>query len=287
MAIKPIVVGTDGSEQALHAVEWAAIEATLHNVPLRIVSAVALPAFVSSASTSHLVTTALTQVAQKALSDAADRSNLVAPGLTVDVALVIGKPAPVLAAAAAGAAMLVTGCQGTGSFTALGSVSRHLAMHAPCPVVVERADTPWSTGQVVVGVRELDDSAAALAFAFQEAALRGAHLLAVHAWFWFLPGISRAESPWSVPDPHEVSAEALARLHRLLAPWREKYPEVEVGEDVVHAHPGRALAGASAKADLVVLGTRGGDRHESTGASVINALLNHAHCPVAIVPPSD
>ena len=43
MAAKPVVVGTDGSEESLRAVDWAAREAVLRGLPLRIVSAAALP----------------------------------------------------------------------------------------------------------------------------------------------------------------------------------------------------------------------------------------------------
>ena len=43
MASKPIVAGTDGSEESLRAVDWAAREAVLRGAPLRIVSAAALP----------------------------------------------------------------------------------------------------------------------------------------------------------------------------------------------------------------------------------------------------
>ena len=39
MATKPVVVGADGSEESLRAVEWAALEARRHSSPLRIVSA--------------------------------------------------------------------------------------------------------------------------------------------------------------------------------------------------------------------------------------------------------
>ncbi len=39
MATKPVVVGVDGSEESLRAVEWAALEAKRHSSPLRIVSA--------------------------------------------------------------------------------------------------------------------------------------------------------------------------------------------------------------------------------------------------------
>lgn len=284
MGIKPIVVGTDGSAQSLHAVEWAAIEAVLHKAPLRIVSAVTLPAHAGSASISGSVSTTPTETAEKTLDTAADRADLVVPGLTVDTALATGKAAQVLAEAAAGALMLVVGSHGTGSLTTLGSVSKHLATHLPCPVVIEHADAGRAYGQVVVGVRELDDSAAALAFAFEEAALREAHLLVVHAWFWLLPAIGSARADPPILDPRQVSSDALVRLHQLLAPWREKYPDVEVGEQIVHARPGHALAAASASADLVVLGSHGD--HRPSGP-VIHALLSHAHCPVCIVPASE
>jgi nucleotide-binding universal stress UspA family protein len=40
MAIKPVVVGVDGSEESLLAAEWAAMEAKRHDRPLRISSGV-------------------------------------------------------------------------------------------------------------------------------------------------------------------------------------------------------------------------------------------------------
>jgi hypothetical protein len=43
MAGKPITVGTDGSEESLRAVEWAAREAALRSSPLWIVSVPGLP----------------------------------------------------------------------------------------------------------------------------------------------------------------------------------------------------------------------------------------------------
>ena len=43
MKVKPIVAATDGSEESLQAVEWAAGEAVRHAAPLRIVSAASLP----------------------------------------------------------------------------------------------------------------------------------------------------------------------------------------------------------------------------------------------------
>ena len=86
-------------------------------------------------------------------------------------------------------------------------------------------------------------------------------------------------------DARDVTAEAAGWLADLLTFWREKYPDVEVIPDVAHASPARALAGASARADLVVLGRNSVDDswQPSTGATA-NALLSHARSPVAIVP---
>jgi nucleotide-binding universal stress UspA family protein len=83
--------------------------------------------------------------------------------------------------------MLVVGARGSGGFAALtlGSVSRYAAMQARCPVVVVNEETSTVHREIVVGIRDPRDSDAALAYAFDEAALRGATLIAVHSWNWF------------------------------------------------------------------------------------------------------
>jgi nucleotide-binding universal stress UspA family protein len=55
--------------------------------------------------------------------------------------------------------------------------------------------------------------------------------------------------------------------------------------EVVRAHPGRVLAGSSARADLVVLGRHAADGSLRRGVgSITHAVLDHAHGPVASVP---
>jgi nucleotide-binding universal stress UspA family protein len=133
---------------------------------------------------------------------------------------------------------------------------------------------------VVVGIHELEDPEAPLAFAFEEASHHGAHLLAVQAWYWLPPAADAALTP------ARLSAQALIRLHRLLEPWQDKYPGVEIGEEVIHARPGHILASLTAVADLLVLG-RHTSRVAGTDAplgSVTEAVLAHARGPVAIVP---
>src|ERR1700690_548882 len=144
MRVKKIIVGTDGSEDSLRAVEWAAREAMLRQEPLRIVSAPALPPGMSGwPGFSESIVGVIGQAARRTLDSAARRAAEIEPGLAVDTELVSGPPARVLLDCAGDASMLVVGSRGAGGFSAmvLGSVSRFVATHAPCPVVVAREET--------------------------------------------------------------------------------------------------------------------------------------------------
>ena len=290
MATRPVLVGVDGSEESMRAVEWAARQAERHCSPLRIVSAPAVLPRVRTQVDPLTVANALRGMSAQALAAALTRTEEVAPGLRVDTGLLSGPPAMELVTAAGGASMLVVGARGIGGFTAmiLGSVSRYVAVHAACPVIVVRQETSAVHREIAVGIRETEDSTAALAFAFEEAALRDADLVAVHALPAFPPalhvpgvggGILRA-----APRGEDL-AEAASQLAGMLAGWGDKYPAVRVRHDVVRGHPARVLASYSARADLVVLGRHGGPAPGSAGVgSVQHAVLNHAHGPVAIVP---
>jgi nucleotide-binding universal stress UspA family protein len=280
MAAKPIVVGTDGSEKSLRAVEWAAQEATLREVALRIVSIIPPTGwFAPPGSQSE----PQRKAAGNALADAVDAVHLVAHWLTVDTSLRSGEPGPELATLGQHAEMLVVGSPGPGgSAMTQGPVGRYLVAHAPGVVVVVPGEAGPPRHQIAVGVRDAADSEAPLAFAFDEASHRGAHLLAVQAWHYVPP-------PGTGPrlaTPPQVSADALTRLFQLLEPWQEKYPDVTVGEEIIHAHPGHALAKLSAAADLLVLGRHRGS-HTITDAHigpVTHSVLSRAQCPIAIVP---
>jgi nucleotide-binding universal stress UspA family protein len=286
MAAKPVVAATDGSEESLRAVDWAAREAVLRGAPLRIVSAAALlPRMMERSGGSGLetVTDALAQDRDRALAAATARAAQVAPDLLVDADHLPGAPAQAVAEAGSGALMLVVGSRGAGAFTALvlGSVSRYAATHAPCPVVVVRDETTAAHRQVAVGIGDPETGAAALAFAFEEATLRQASLLAVHAWNTPRSETVRAFQALATPGAGDIAEHLSASLTALVGQWRDKYPDVPVTQDVVYGHPGRALAGLSARADLVVIGRHPGSH--GPGA-VTHAVLNHAHGPVVSVP---
>lgn len=275
MATKPVIAGTDGSRESLQAVDWAAREAALRGTSLRIVAVPALPPrMTATPATPGTVTDVIERSMSQALARAAQQAAAQQPGLAIETQLVAGAPAEVLAAAVQDASMVVLGSRGAGGFSALilGSVSRYVATHAPVPVVVAREEATSAHREIVVGVQDPAQSEAALGFGFEEAALRQATLLAVHAWSSPVPG--------RTDPPAEDS-----RLESTIAAWREKFPEVDARWEVVHAHPGRVLAGSSARADLVVLGRHaaGGSRGAGVG-SVTHAVLSHAHGPVVSVP---
>jgi nucleotide-binding universal stress UspA family protein len=291
MAANPVVVGVDGSEESLRAVEWAALEARRHSVPLRILSAPALVPRVHAPSASpEEIACALRGIAARALDAAITRSEEVAPGLPLTTGLLSGPPALAVAESGAGASMLVVGSRGAGGFAAmvLGSVSRYVASRAPSPVVVVREESMAVHREIAVGVRDPQDTGAALAFAFEEAALRDADLVAVHTWSWY-PSSAHRPAPGTLPtDLDWISAEAASGLAATLKGWTEKYPGVRVRQDVIHGHPARVLASYSARADLVVLGRHGHPDGSGPGiGSVQHAVLDHAHGPVAIIPSGD
>ena len=281
---RPVVVAVDGSEASLRAAEWAACEAQRRKAPLRIVAAPGLPPRMRAHETSSVtVANALRGLAARGLAAAVERVSELAPAVMVDTDLLDGPPALAVTASASGAELIVVGTRGSGGFAALvlGSVSRHVASYATCPTVVVREETAAVHREIVVGVRDPDDSLAALDFAFEAAALRRARLLVVHAVA--LPIAANGLPPAATSAVIEVAAESERRLGEMLEHWREKYPNVEARADVVRCHPAHVLASLSARADLVVVG-RHGTPGRPGGSSIQHAVLGHADGPVAIVP---
>ena len=81
MATMPVVVGVDGSEESLRAVEWAALEAQRHRAPLRIVSVPALPPRMRARNgVRQTVADQLSGESERALREAIKRSREVSPG---------------------------------------------------------------------------------------------------------------------------------------------------------------------------------------------------------------
>jgi len=288
MTGKPVVVAVDGSDDALRAALWAAEEARRRSVGLRVVSAPAVPSRVHAyQGASSIVASMLHDAAAGAVLQAARQVTEAVPGLAIDTCVLADTPAIAVAASGSGATMLVVGARGTGGFgeMALGSVSRHAAAAATCPVVVVHRQPAPARPEVIVGVRDPGASGPALAFAFEEAELRQADLVAVHAW----DGLPPALQVPGAPDGDAGPGPAIARqqIAAELAAWHEKYPTVTSAAQVTHGHPGQVLSIRAATAQLVVLGRRDDSESSRSAKSVgyvRHSVLSYARGPVVIVP---
>lgn len=134
----PVLVGADGSPSATVALDFAFREAELACAPLTVVRTWGgVPA---DAVAEH---EGERQALAEQLSPWRDRF----PAVTVDPVVVRGRPGPVLLEYGQRARLIVVGSRGHGEVTGLliGSTSRQVARHSPCPVAIVRADLPTPT----------------------------------------------------------------------------------------------------------------------------------------------
>ncbi|MDX1877748.1 universal stress protein [Mycobacterium sp. SMC-18] len=285
-----ILVGIDGSRSSLEALLWAIGEAQLRNLPLRLVHAVDYGNFVmgfnpgASESFFKYVETS----GQNFLNEAAERVQALAPEVEVSVHNLVGRPAQLLEEQSRDAFLTVVGSSGLHGFTGLlaGSVAVALTAHGHSPVVVVRAPGAHAGGPVVVGVSGAPDSEEAIGWAFQEASLRGAKLLAVLVSSYVPAYFDYIEPTWEeLPGPAREDQQAMLLAERL-AGWQEKFPEVAVRRVVAAGHPGHVLLGYAQRAQLIVTGTRG---HGNVAGwflgSTSHRLVQHAECPVLVARP--
>ena len=110
MASKPIVAGTDGSEESLRAVGWAATEAALRGAPLRIVgTAELLPRMRPHTDETQYetVTDVLDKDRDRALATAAELAAKTAAGVLIDTDELTGPTAQAITAAGSGCAAAI------------------------------------------------------------------------------------------------------------------------------------------------------------------------------------
>ncbi|WP_067176489.1 universal stress protein [Microtetraspora niveoalba] len=267
---RPVVAGYDGSAFSETALRLAVREAQLRYAPLVVAHAWQWPFAVPPSDPSIVETVRLS--AEHLVGKGVALAATLAPRLAVRARLEHGSPASVLLTEAAAEELIVLGTRGAGGFERLrvGSTAVQVAGHAPCPVILVSGPGAAS-GPVVVGVDDSPQSGRALGFALEEAALRHADVLAVHAW-------GEDEGP-----PREVGA----RFQRIVAPWCEKYPQVRVSTSFAERPAAEALLSAGEDAALLVIGNRGHREPARVTLGVVTqAVLHDALCPVAVVPQS-
>ncbi|WP_020658992.1 universal stress protein [Amycolatopsis benzoatilytica] len=292
-AVKPLVAGVDGSAAATRAVRWAAHEAVRRDRPLVLVHACALVPMAVPYAQALLPAhhEAQLRYGHEWLAAATAAARETAPEVRVSTDLVGGWGAEQLIARSEAAELVVLGSRGLGGFTGLaaGSTAVAVASHGKCPIVVVRSadpDTePPGEGPVVVGVDGSAVSAAAIPFAFRAASSRGVPLVAVHTCLD--TSLPRPAWPSDSADWEAIRQEQQALVSEWLAPCQADHPDVPVELVITRHRPARTLLEQTQHAQLAVVGSRGrgGFRGLLLG-STSQALIYHAACPVAVVPPT-
>ena len=140
-----VVVGVDGSDASVDALRFAADEARLRQIPLRVVCAWSTPVAADWPTGVTMDPVHFEESAHRIVSGALTAIGSELTGVDVQTAVVVGGAAPVLLEQCSEDDVLVVGSRGRGGFTGLllGSVSQHVVAHAPCPVIVvhHRRDT--------------------------------------------------------------------------------------------------------------------------------------------------
>ncbi len=266
----PVVVGVDGSETALRAVSWASREARRRGAPLRIVHAAP---YADGDATCERQAGSILTVAHTVAGRAA-------PGLPVVTARLSGPMPRSLADAGAGAQLLVVGMTGGSRLddVLLHAAALKVCELAPCPVAVVRCRhglVPADGGPVVLGLEDLVAGALAVTVAFADAQRHASHLVVLHAG-----GATKS----SHPRYHPGGAAFEHALLEGLGPWRSRHPSVPVDLKLMSGAAAACLLEASARARLVVLGTRA---RKTPGRLVVGStsrtVLRGSYCPVLVV----
>ncbi|WP_333735526.1 universal stress protein [Streptomyces sp. IBSBF 2806] len=298
--LRTITVGLDGSQESRAAAEWAAREARLRGLPLKIVH-VWEPVPGPMAQAPLLGAETHQHWTERIPREAAQGLRLRHPGVEVRTEQVSGRPAEALAEAASSAELLVLGSRGLGGLGGfmVGSVGLSVIAHADRPVVLVRAlevaadeHEPDPVGvpsaatpflPVVLGLDVEHPDETLIEFAFDAAGRRATLLRIVHGWN---PPPYYAYGTPVDPALHEALADAAVEaLAEAVRPWRRKYPDVEVAEASRYGSAAVHVVEAAREASLVVVGRR--IRRSPLGAHighVTHAVLHHSAAPVAVVP---
>ncbi|MGW1224998.1 universal stress protein [Streptomyces sp. NPDC002530] len=284
----PLVVGVDGSDASLVAVDWAADEAAWHGWSLRIVYASSWERYEGAAPTGSTDRPADQVLAESTVETAGERAGRRRPGLTVTTEVLAEGPSEGLLREGDEAAVLAVGSRGRNPVAdlLLGSVSLVVAARAHCPVVVVRGDRQALEARhqrILLGVGSEDVNSPAVRFAFREASVRDVELEVLHAWR--RPAHEPVEHPLLTGDVAEHAQSASELLDRAVAAMVREHPRVRLRRSPVEGAAHRVLAQRSAAADLLVVGAR--HRSRLVGleiGKVAHRALHHASCPVAIVP---
>lgn len=286
-----IVAAVDGSEESLKALHWAVDQARAEHRSLTLLHALGEPANPAWMDQAVLYSPELRASVRKQgerVLDAAGREAAQrAPELEVTTECEDADVRAALLERSRTASLLVLGSRGRGHLRSLllGSVSVAVVRHASCPVVVHR---PTRHGVVrhgiTVAVDATEESAPVLDFAYRQASLRDLPLTVLHCFWDVLASAAPAQLVTGSDHGTSAEQERLA-LAETMAGMGERYPEVRVQTEVARGMPEEVLVRLSERMDLIVVGAHQGSwaRQLLLGSRSV-AVVEHASCPVAVVP---
>jgi nucleotide-binding universal stress UspA family protein len=270
-----IVVGYDGSEPSLIALDWAAARAAARSSTVEIVSVNASDLFDE---------TAIPAVLQ----DAERRFRDIAKDTHVQSRRVNGRMPGALLRAAERADLLVIGAHRRRPLRAALAGWRPLrtVARSSVPIVVIPDDWSDTEGRILVGVDDDDSSSAAVDFAVREARDAGVGLTLVHAWQMPVPTMDGAVA--LLASPIEQKAAHRRILDAVADTVQAAYPGIAVERMLVNDNPSAALLTEARRSSLVVIGTH--HRGPLAGAvlgSVGQDTVAQSRTPVCVVPATD
>lgn len=270
---RPVVLGI-GDKQPT-ALRFALQEARRRGADLRVVHSAGVPAQASAFYLGAEVLDGLLKEGQKVLDDA--QHFVEGEDSSVEVTYVLTPAAPIeaLESAAQEANPLIIGADHITWPDRLlgGAIATHIALHAPCAVVVvpERTYPTPLSGGVLIALDGDTSARGPIQFAFEAAAARDNVLHVLHA----IP-----------PATTSDDAESMrANVAEVLAGWSGTYPDVKVYVTYSIDDPEEACIRATGLSELVVVGRP--HRHGlpfALARPLAAEVLRHAHCPVAVVP---
>ena len=284
----PIIVGVDGSDDGLRAVEYGARVSVQTGRKLKLVHAVD-DAVLAGAWGVIYDPTMLQESGRQAVDEARARAiEIGADEDLIESEVLMGNPGAVLTRLSENASIVVVGRRAISGLERLfvGSTSAGISVTAHCPVImVSAASTPEPTaerGLVGIGLDDGPRAEFALEWAFQEAKARGWAVEAVHAW--------QPPRGLFTGDAREGEDERIAAVEKMITDLvrrvADNNPDVPHTLDIVESHPIDELIRRSDKYGLLVLGVNPHLPGIAPGARV-RALMAHAHSPLALVRPRD
>jgi nucleotide-binding universal stress UspA family protein len=270
--VETIVLGFDGNEASIVALDWVAERAASRPTHVEIV----------------LIGGTLLQVdfgRDAGLIEAERRLRDRAPDAEVESHRFTGKMPDALLERARGADLLAVGARRGRAVWSSPSrwMPLRVASGSRTPVVVVPDDWDPTTGRVVVGLDDDDSSVSAADFAAREAAISQTPLTLVHTWT--MPRPQMEGSVALLASPIEARAVQRRILREAAARAQGAHPDLVIEQILEQSNPASALLRAAHQASLLVLGTH--HRGPWTGAvlgSIGQDVLSQCRTPVCVVP---